>query len=261
MGKLEENVKGLVTEQLRACGFDPDLMAADLNSIRDLSQAQQSRLYAAAAATCQPDNTLSGAQSVLSREERQEDRFWTCRRALRLWPLPGGTRSSLEEYLTTKLRMEERFVREELGRTEIIPNKNPRAKIGNEATVYFESKDVRDYVKSQAHNLAEHGGAVGMRLEIPHHLQKDFRVLMKLLYVLKKKHTQLKRNVKFDEDSLGFFMDIQLRENGNWSRIKPYQARAALANEPQASTGGEPAEMEAGDIVDLLVSSNEDDDE
>ena len=142
MGKLEENVKGLVTEQLRACGFDPDLMAADLNSIRDLSQAQQSRLYAAAAATCQPDNTLSGAQSVLSREERQEDRFWTCRRALRLWPLPGGTRNSLEEYLTTKLRMEERFVQE---------NKNPRAKIGHEATVYFESKDVRDYVLSLIH--------------------------------------------------------------------------------------------------------------
>ena len=139
-------------------------------------------------------------------------------------------------------------------------NKNPRSKIKDEAVVVFETKEIRDHVKAQAHRLANHDDEVGMRLEIPNHLQKDFRLLMKLSYTLKKKHPQLKRSVKFDEEALGMYMDIQMRTDGNWSRIKPEQAKTAMNNDPQHVADG-PAEMEAGDIVDLLVGDRPDDDE
>ena len=58
-------------------------------------------------------------------------------------------------------------------------------------------------------NLALCREEAGMRLNIPDHLKKDFAALMNLSYDLKRKDKDLKRNIKFDEDTLGLFMDIQ----------------------------------------------------
>ena len=52
-----------------------------------------------------------------------------------------------------------------------------------------------------------------MRLHVPDHLQKWFQALMNLSYDLKKKRPDLKRNVKFDEDRLDMFMDIQIERD------------------------------------------------
>ena len=75
------------------------------------------------------------------------------------------------------------------------------------------------------HRLAGKDEA-GMRLQIPDHLQKTFRALMNLSYKLKKKHPTLKRSVKFDEDSLDMFIDIQTKPDTTWRRIDPGQALA-----------------------------------
>ena len=50
---------------------------------------------------------------------------------------------------------------------------------------------------------------------------------MNLSYDLKKKHQSLKRNVKFDEEDGGLFMDLRIEEGSEWKRAKPAQAMEA----------------------------------
>ena len=64
----------------------------------------------------------------------------------------------------------------------------------------------------------------------------------------------MKRNVKFDEDDLGLYMDIQLRSDRQWKRVKPEQARKALASSGRRSG---PAEMEAGELASMLADTGE----
>ena len=86
-----------------------------------------------------------------------------------------------------------------------------------------------------------------MRLQIPDGLQKDFKALMALAYDLKQTNKELKRNVKFDEESLGLFMDIQTDKDGEWKRVRPQQAYRAL----KARKSG-PSEMQEDEIKSLL---------
>ena len=92
-------------------------------------------------------------------------------------------------------------------------------------------------IKAKAHHLAEYREDAGMRIHIPNYryLQRDFKVLMKMAYSLKQKKPNLKRNIKFDEDSLGLYMDIQLSPDWQWQRVKPDQARQAV---PKENMGG-----------------------
>ena len=64
-----------------------------------------------------------------------------------------------------------------------------------------------------------------MRLEVHDHLQKDFELLMNLAYDMKQKNPVLKRNIKFNEDDGGLFMDVQTKADGPWRRIRTDQAR------------------------------------
>ena len=66
-----------------------------------------------------------------------------------------------------------------------------------------------------------------MRLQIPTHLQNDFHALMNLSFDLKKRHPHLKRNVKFDETDSGLYMDLKIKTDSDWKRVKPAQAKAA----------------------------------
>ena len=78
------------------------------------------------------------------------------------------------------------------------------------------------------HNLAKYKDEAGMRLEIPNYLQKDFKILMRLAYLLKKSNPDLKRNIKFDEDRENLFLDMQLRKDDQWKRVRPDEARKAV---------------------------------
>ena len=99
--------------------------------------------------------------------------------------------------------------------------------------------------------MADHRDTAGMRLELPDSLQKDFRALMNLAYDLKSKHPTLRRNVKFDEEDLGLFMDIQTGVDERWRRIKPDQARKLA----KTRTRG-PEKLNDSDIVTLLGSDD-----
>ena len=92
-----------------------------------------------------------------------------------------------------------------------------------------------------------------MRLQIPDGLQKDFKALMSLAFDMKKKNKDLRRNVKFDEDELGLFMDVQAERDGEWRRIKPHQAYEALRTRSRKYNG--PGDMDADEIKSLLGDS------
>ena len=252
MDRVDTRVKEMVETQLRASGFDPELTAADMPMRESAVQPQTApqRFYANALSTGASitERTSVAAQS---REDRQEANFWVARRSLRLWPIPGGERGQLEEYLKTKLRMDAAFLKDELGDTTITRTKEPKNKNKDEYIVTFESKYIRDAVKAAATNLANFRETAGMRLHIPDHLQRDFRTLMNLSYDLKKRHKELRRNIKFDEEDKGLFMDIKMDEGAEWRRIKPENAAAA------AKRRNKTKDLDAEDLRSLLGSGDE----
>ena len=92
-----------------------------------------------------------------------------------------------------------------------------------------------------------------MRLHVPDHLQKRFQALMNLSYDLKKKRPDLKRNVKFDEDRLDMFMDVQIERDGQWRRIYPDQARTSMKNRERAG----PKEIDGDELKGILGDSDQ----
>ena len=245
--RLENKVKDLVTKHLVEAGFDPELSVGDLTAARSTLSS-----YAAVTMSGPPAGGLATDQTkkTTSKAERDEERFWEGRRALRLWPLNDG-RASLNDFLVKNLKMDGSFVEEELGEVTIKPCRDSRSRAKKEMIVIFESKQVRDEIKAHAHNLASGRGAgeeAGMRLHVPDHLQRDFKVLMNLAYDMKRNNPSLRRNVKFDEESLGLFMDIQTREDGDWKRIRPEQARKTVRNRSRPG----PVEMDETDIQSVL---------
>ena len=88
-----------------------------------------------------------------------------------------------------------------------------------------------------------------MHLHVPNYLQKDFKALVRLAYIMKKKNPDLKRNIKFDKDNFGLYIDIQTVPDGDWRRVRPDQARKAAAG--HALNNGS-RELEAEDLRGLL---------
>ena len=245
-------VKDMVATQLTAAGFDPELSAADLTVRGSAMKVQASECsvrdsYAMRAAA-NAGQVRQVAQGARLRDEKREDKFWTCRRSLRLWPMKDDSVSELQNFLRGKLRMDEDFC-QDIGNTRIKMVRERNTKVKNEAIVTFETKEIRDAVRARASQLAEYRDTAGMRLELPDYLQKDFRALMNLAYDLKSKNTGLKRNIKFDEEDLGLFMDIQVKSDGHWRRIKPDQARKM-----SKSRNNETQRMNDSDIAVLLGS-------
>ena len=126
-----------------------------------------------------------------------------------------------------------------------LPSSAPRNKNKDEYIAVFENKHIRDAVKSAAPNFANRRDEAGMRLHAPAHLQKDFQALMNLSYDLKKKHPDLKRNVKFDEEDGGLFMDLRLRTDGDWRRVKPSEAAAATKKRQNKTQSMDVEELES----------------
>ena len=249
MKAVEEKVKGMVDDQLRAAGFDQDLTAADLT----LRSSVQQNVSSYAGMLSKPA-AVNASRMTGDKEDRREARFWKARRALRLWPVEQANREGVARFLTDKLRMDRDFVKEETSNIEVSKVRDHRSKLKDEVIVHFESKQIRDAVRAKAANLANFGQEVGMRLELPDHLQKDFRLLMNLAYDLKKKNPDLKRNIKFDEDDLGLYMDVQMERDGPWRRIKPDPVKQ-LSRTRRSARG--PDMIEADELRSLVDSEDE----
>ena len=155
--------------------------------------------------------------------------------------------AGLSDFLTSKLRIDRLFV-DEMGEVAIKRVLDPRSKAKEEVIVTFDTKEARDTVKRNAHHLANHQDDAGMRIHVSNYLQRDFKALIKLAYNLKQKWSALKRNVKFDP--LGLYMDMQVKPDATWQRVRPEQARQANLREGNATSG--PKEMEFDDLKSLL---------
>ena len=68
-------------------------------------------------------------------------------------------------------------------------------------------------------------------MKVPNFLKSDFHVLQNLSYKLKMANNAVKRSIKFDDDSLGLMLDMQV-PGQDWSRIRPDQAREARRSKP-----------------------------
>ena len=146
--------------------------------------------------------------------------------------------------------MEESFLEEDLGQVEIRKIFQRKAGNKDEVCVIFQSKDIRDAVKTKAHCLANFQGEAGMLLDIPDHLQKAFKAFMALAFDLKKKFPELKRSVKFDEDDLSLFMDFQTATEAQWKRVHPEQARKATASRRREGSG--PQSLDSDVLLGML---------
>ena len=104
--RMEQQVKEMVKEQLKAAGFDSQLSAGDLSTIGREENESGSRTYASATAGG------SGIPTQQTKTQRQEAKFWECRRSLRLWPVPStdGLHAGLKDFLKNKLALDDSFI-------------------------------------------------------------------------------------------------------------------------------------------------------
>ena len=82
----------------------------------------------------------------------------------------------------------------------------------------------RDEVISHAANLKDAGKPAGVRLDIPDHLQSDFKVLIKYGNDAKNHYgKEVKHSVRFSEEDLGLFLHLGL-PSGKWIWVSPDEA-------------------------------------
>ena len=87
MAKMSDKFESMVRHQLLEAGFDPSLTVGALSTIDQ--GASMGASYAETARGNGLKSELSAGETssvvrLVSKEDRREDRFWTCRRSLRL---------------------------------------------------------------------------------------------------------------------------------------------------------------------------------
>ena len=110
----------------------------------------------------------------MSQSEKQERKYWECRRSIRIRLVgDGNDREEMERFFLEYLELDESFLRS-MGdvRLERVPY-GGKTKIKKEMIITFATVDARDVVRGAAVNLGSHGQEVGIRLEVPNHLRRS----------------------------------------------------------------------------------------
>ena len=204
---------------------------AELRSIRDEPTAQ---------------HEPSPPAAVPRQSQRLHDEdLARARRSLRLWPVPGNSRLEL-------WRAAGAFVTQNLGLTDLAESvfedvskvalpSGPGVK--DEVLVRFKDPTVRDSVIGSSAKLAPFRDAngrptAGIRIEVPPHLQTEFRALFRYGQLLRTRHGPgTRRHVKFDDAQSGLFLNAKLPGDENWSRISVDVARRGLRARDQVMNG------------------------
>ena len=190
------------------------------------------------------------------KEDRKEDNYWRCRRALRLRPIgPGNVKEEVLKFMEDHLKLSSYFI-ESVGpfTAQRVPY-GPAAKIKDEVIVSYHSTDVRDAVKAAAKNLAGKGRDFGVRLELPNHLKSAMKALQSVSYELKTKFPEARRNVLFDDETMDLVLDFCTREGEPWKRLNSAQASARKKKKPAES--GSKSSLRDGELESLLDGSEE----
>ena len=191
----------------------------------------------------------TGAKSPGMRGHRREDAYHKCRRTLKIWPVNGEDLvDQARVFMRQSLKISDSRI-QSIGNIIVTPAAGRLAKERGEVLVLFEEKEDRDYVKSTGINLAGNRQA-GMTLHVPGHLLDDYFALNSVGYNIKTSHEGVKRSVKFDDSTMGLFLDICIANK--WRRIYPDQAREALKSAPpEASSSGNRA-ISTTDLTSLM---------
>ena len=101
----------------------------------------------------------------------------------------------------------------------------PRSKIWNEVLVRFGTVSERDEVISGAVNLKDAQVEAGVWLEIPDHLQADFKVLIQYGNDARRHYgNDVRRLVRFFKEEYGLVLHLGL-PLGQWLKVTPNKAR------------------------------------
>ena len=131
----------------------------------------------------------------------------------------------------------------------------PRSKKTGEIIAIFSSREVRDAIRGAARELAGQDDT-GIRLEIPSHLQPSLKALESVSYNLKKKHPDIKRNIKFDDGEMDLVLDFSISpEDGTpWRRVRPDQAKIIKRN--IAAKQGRASEVKSDELERMMDLSS-----
>ena len=171
------------------------------------------------------------------REENiaRTESYNTSRRSLRIWPVRGTTdeevRRSAISFIRDKLLVDESdLTTDQICR--VRRSKPPRkARVRFEALVTFSDKYGRDLVSSHGRNLADYVDSTGLptagiRMDYPAYLGVAFRSLDWYGKQMRDRHGKgTRRNIKFDDEEEGLYIDVCLPQQDYWHRITPEEAR------------------------------------
>ena len=223
MEQTEKRLQGLVEE----VNSIVDKKLADLPVAGALPLAESpGSSYAAMLASGLEKHPPTTWKSSRSPGRRREDRYWECRRTLRLRPIPeGDIIEQVRAFMTDHLKLSQTFM-ESVGdiKASRVPS-GPAAKVKDEVVVAYQTTDIRDAVKSAARNLAGKGSDYGVRLELPDHLKSAMKSLQAVSYEIKKKYPLARRNVLFDDETMDLVLDFCVAEGASWRRMTSAQAK------------------------------------
>ena len=161
---------------------------------------------------------------------KDELRYWECRKSLRLRPVVGDdVIEAVKQYMGDTLKMDQNTI-EDIGSflVQRVPA-GPASKFKDEVVVTYRTVEARHAVKGSAKNLAGKGQEYGVRLQIPNRLKTAMSALQSASYEIKQRHPGARRNVLLEDESMDLVLDFCIEEGGPWRRMTSKQARARKA--------------------------------
>ena len=162
----------------------------------------------------------------------REENFLKSRRSGRFWPIEGTSDEQLltnvMTFLLDILLVPKDWVTPERIQSVRRTRTAYSSKIKNEVLVTFHSASERDYVFSHAKNLANSVGPRknGLRLDYPAHLGSDYRALDSYGARLRREAGEgFRHNIRFNDDEMGLFLDINFGKESKWIRVTPKMAK------------------------------------
>ena len=167
----------------------------------------------------------------------EEENFRKARRSLRLWPIAGRNTDELWTntglFLGTKLGMKGKLDQTSIDSVSRVTVPSGPGVV-DEALVVFVDNRVRDLVMGAAALLApcvtaDGKPTAGLRIEVPAHLQRNFRILFRFGQTLRSRHgAGTRRHVKFDDLDGTLYLNVRLPGDEAWSKVSVDMARRGI---------------------------------
>jgi hypothetical protein len=193
---------------------------------------------------------------AMTKSSREELAYWEARASLRLCPVGGpDLLDSLKAFLVDTLEIDESIMtRLSLSSIKKLPEGRNK-KFAKEAVIKFESVSDRDMIKGAAFRLAgKHDHSI--RLELPNHLLSQHRLLSSAAQKLRQSSQGSRTNVRFDDDNLGLVLDYRTKQDLNWKRLYPEEARQVGQMQDQSVATSRATAEECSQLLTAPTGAN-----